>query len=180
MDAERFADLWSLMAAPVGLRRGQQFVYKPPNPAAGAGFTQVIGNSWWERIIGVRFTLSTSVAVANRFGQLSVADADGATLLAATLSTAIAASAADTLNGYQGASSQGTIGGNNANAAIPDVILRPGWSFSLTAFNIDVADQLSAISVWVERYPADWASGTLREDRERLVHELLERAVLGG
>jgi hypothetical protein len=78
----------------------------------------------------------------------------------------------------------GTPGGSAAALAaypqLPDLILRPGWQLELNVPGVQAADQLSAIILLTERYPSDWASGTLAEDTEARIREALAQLLTRG
>lgn len=278
------ADLHTLMGHPPRMRRGNTaFIKGQPNPAAGAGFTYQIGTAYWERILAVTFTLTTSGTPNNRSVTLAVVDADGTTIAsmpaagfvylntvipfvadltgqvpvpaaqsgASTNSvtspgagativtetnmpagvyqigwqvelTGTVAAPADTNNfglfvgsviqaistnnGAVGTYPQPTLqlwvpnGGSVTvkaegaattgavyscqivptqvqtspiRASLPDLVLKSGWSFQIQGTNFAAADQLSAITILTERYPSNWADGSLGSDTEAEVRHLI-------
>jgi hypothetical protein len=60
---------------------------------------------------------------------------------------------------------------------LPDLVLQSGWSFQLLADNMQTGDLFSPVLVMSERYPSDYASGTLaydhREELRQLAAELI-------
>jgi len=121
-------------------------------PAAGAGFIQALDSRWWWRFDSVRFTLTTSAAVANRFVTVDYCDPEGTPWVR---SPALAVQAAGVAQEYDfQARSIGVqgIAGQPMFADLPKVILPPGWQLRINVGAIDVADQLSAIRLYVAKF----------------------------
>jgi hypothetical protein len=53
-----------------------------------------------------------------------------------------------------------------------DLVIKSGWSLQLAVDNIQPADQLGPIYILTERYPSDYASGTLKFDHAEVLREL--------
>lgn len=126
-----------------------------PNPAAGQPLTYTVDGRFYERLIAVTLTLTTSVVVANRFLQFYLQDNNGVTVTSAPGGGVVVASS--TLNpfltydapSYSNGASGGTFG------KIPDVLAPPGWKWVAQVFNMDAADQISGAVLLVQRYPND-------------------------
>lgn len=71
------ADLQTLMSHPPRLRRGHTIDELIATPPAGAGYTYKIGSSYWERIVAVAFSLTTSAAAGARSLAINYAQGDG-------------------------------------------------------------------------------------------------------
>lgn len=146
-----------LLGAPSYAVGWQEPVYLG-NPPAGQGWTYTVGGRYYERVLSVSFTLATSAAVANRFGQLFLEDTNGTVITSVPMAGTIVASSNVNVNlqlrapQYSNASSGGTFG------FIPDLLIPPGWKWVLTVFGQDVADQVSGIVLLVQRYPNDTAA----------------------
>lgn len=153
------------------------------SPVAGAEFvvSPRAGEDW--RIIGIRATLTTSAAVANRVPELVWDDQTtiGAGVAAMTTQPA---SVAVTYNFavMSSAFSTGALAtGAKANVGLPELILPTGYRARSITSLIDVADQWSNISVGFERLDEPpWRNpmlGTVFDDQ--VEHELHSQN-LGG
>jgi hypothetical protein len=88
--SDTIADLHTLMTDPPHLRRGNtRWFREPAPPAAGSSYTYPVSNDYWERIVAVAFTLTTSAAAVNRSVSLVWAD-DGGTAIATVPAVPIA------------------------------------------------------------------------------------------
>lgn len=58
---------------------------------------------------------------------------------------------------------------------LPDITLQAGWQFGLSLSGVQTNDQLSGILFTRERYPSNWADGSLQDDDEDRVRDLLIR-----
>jgi hypothetical protein len=122
-------------------------------PVAGAELSitpQGLG-AW--QILNLLFTLATSAVVANRQVQL-VLD-DGTTTVWRTVANVIQAASLTTT--YQASANVNTqpITGNFFQMQAPQegILLRRGWRLRTITAAIDVADQYSAVSMWVQENP---------------------------
>ena len=121
-------------------------------PAAGADWTTTVpGGEQW-RVLAGRFSLTTSAAAPTRLIQVPIT-VDGIEIFRAVDSTAVPASttrndsiawsAAPTLVGQQ----------NQQNfIQIPLMWLPQGATIASLTLGLDVADQYSAVNLYVERY----------------------------
>lgn len=131
-----------------------------PSPAAGANFVFVSAGLGPLRILALTFTLTTSAAVANRAVSLEVDDATD------TVYRLPAGSVQTTgLTGRYGAA-EGVSAGVAVGLVWPiplpgdGLTLDQGWRLRSVVDNIDVADQLGAIRLYVEEYPSGGFVGT--------------------
>jgi hypothetical protein len=283
------ADIHQLMPRPATLGRGFTRVTAEASPAAGAGFAHTFGPDFWQRVVAVSFTFTTSAAAGNRYPQISYTDANSnliyqmaatpavnggqAVAVAADLGQTAAFPASESASAtgnatavtagqaivtlaltqgdwvinwevifsgttgaaevdncqlqQAGAAVANSINGNSAgqqyvqlaqqvqipaagaamtinaiangtatarynvtivatltgsqlfNPRLPDLVMRPGWAFNVTAAGIQAGDQLSALVTTRERYSSTWADGSLAEDGERMWRLLRDR-LLGG
>jgi hypothetical protein len=65
-------------------------------------------------------------------------------------------------------------------AQLPDLTLMSGWIFRLDVAGIQSADQLSGVTLLVERFSSDYASGLLTADAVAMARELIGEAAGGG
>lgn len=131
------------------------------NPAAGANFSIAVpkGEQW--HVVALHFKLATSAAVANRSAAIQVLGPDGATPITEVGPGAVvqAASLTNVYNFQAGANGTGSQG-NVVNATTGSVIgslpgdlwLTGGCVLQSAVAAIDVADQISSVSAWVEFY----------------------------
>lgn len=61
----------------------------------------------------------------------------------------------------------------------PDLTLEPGWQVQIAVGNIQAGDQLSGISLLVERYSSNFANGGMRDEQERWLRATLSEAASG-
>jgi hypothetical protein len=99
LETGTLADLATLMPAPARMRRGWWDVVKPANPAGGANYTHTVPAQYWERVVGVAATLTTSNSAAPRALSLAYADADAIQFSAVPLIPLMAASSTATVYG---------------------------------------------------------------------------------
>lgn len=108
--------------------------------------------------------------VANVPGSATVVTTVAATTTAFVASPGAASGAAAVYNGGLTAT---PISAAGAYATLPDLVMKSAWKTNLTIIGVQAADQLSAITYLTERYPSNWADGTLREDREAWLRALV-------
>jgi hypothetical protein len=122
-------------------------------PAAGAELSLTAqGLGAWQ-VLGLLFTFTASAVVANR--QISLALDDGTTTIwRATTANVQAAASANTYQLYPQAIATALVAGL-VNLAMPPegLLLRRGWRLRTTTALIDVGDQYSAVSMWVQELP---------------------------
>lgn len=146
-----------LMAAPPGYAVGWLERVLIPNPAAGAAFTYVGDGRYVERLISVRFTLATSAVVANRFPVMRLLDATGRIVMGVWAGGTVAASTTLAVNLAREFSLQSNYGGAEVFGPMVDLVTPPGYSWQLVVQNEDVGDQVSTITLLVQRFPTDTA-----------------------
>ncbi len=120
------------------------------NPAAGADFTITVttGSRW--RVQGIRATLTTGVAVANRTPTLRLRDSSGNIYFVTGNNNLQAASLAFSYS-YGPAVTAAQAGPLDFMAPLPDnTVLGNGFTAVSSTTNIQAADQWSAIQVEVE------------------------------
>lgn len=123
------------------------------NPAAGADWRYTCPGQGIQRVVAMRAVLTTSAAVANRAVALVLSDGtdDFATIPSGA---AIAASQTGVVSSIPGAPTVGAANGPLLLSAPTDgFLLLPGWSLRTATALIDVADQWSAVRLWVVEYP---------------------------
>lgn len=121
-------------------------------PAAGAGAVYTVGGQWVERIVAVSFQLVTSAAVANREPAVQLRDPDANPVYVGASGQVQVASVTTTWGaGPVGGGSPSGAGTRFQTLPLAVVELYPGWQLAIVVASIDVADQLSAIRLMIDR-----------------------------
>lgn len=128
-----------------------------PNPAAGANFAYTVDGRYVERLLSVRFTLVTSAVVANRFPVMRLSDVTGRVVAGVWAGGTIPASTTQIQTLAREFSLQSNYGGTEVFGPLPDWITPPGYTWQSFVQNIDVGDQISAVTLLVNRFPNDAA-----------------------
>lgn len=124
-------------------------------PGAGASATRRIPGETFERLDIIRFQLTTSAVVANRFAMVDVLDGDQNVVCRVPSTGAVAASLTFRFTFIYGLSLVLNGATNEQVFGLPDVLYPPGFTFRIFVGNMDVADQLSNIFATVLRVPSD-------------------------
>lgn len=122
-----------------------------PNPAAGADFRIVVpGDQTW-RVLAVQATLLTTAVVGARVPVLGVTDGNATVL---RVSTAVTQPASNS-TGYCWIPGVGTTTGAGfgvENIPLPlSLTLGAGQTLTCVTINLDVGDQWSAVTAWIEQ-----------------------------
>ena len=132
----------------------------PADPAAGANLVIPRGQERWLQILAVRFTITTSSAVANRFVAVDILGRGNVRAWRFGATAVITAST--TAQEFQFDCAH-TVSEWNTNtpifAPLYPVTLDAGWSAQITVDNIDTADQLNSVRCIVRRFFADGIAG---------------------
>lgn len=135
-------------------REGYWELLEQRNPAAGSAFIFQIPGETWVRLSVVRFTLTTSAAVANRYASVDIRDGDQSVIARFMSPNALAASLT---RGYTFIPEFGgftSSAGNEEIGPLTDAWLFPGSSVRITAANLDAADQISGAFLYTYRAPS--------------------------
>lgn len=126
-----------------------------PAPAAGvAQIVRVTPGETWERVQLARATFTASAAVANRILTAQVIDYAGNVYWETPVAATVVASGIVTVNLAPGVTPVLAASGISV-APIPDVLLQSGWGLRLSGLAVDVTDQWSALTLYLQRYPSD-------------------------
>jgi len=130
------------LAAPPLYRRGIGQLLIGTNPAAGANYTRQVPGDYWERILSLAFTLTTSATAAARTLAMNFLDGDGhiwnqtAIAFGVTQSNTYAAygdlAQVSPIAGGTGLSSEGSVTSPGATATITSVAL-PAGTYQVSA-----------------------------------------------
>lgn len=123
-----------------------------PNPAVATGAVFKLDSRWWWRIRAARFLLATDVNVVARFVTVDYCDMDGTAWIRnpalAVQPASIAAQEYDFANRPFPVSG---IAGVPQFPGLLDVLIPPGWQVQINVSNMQAADQLSAIKLYVDK-----------------------------
>lgn len=128
-----------------------------PNPAAGAEWSYTVDGRYYERLISARWRLTTSAAAGDRAPVFRLADADGNVVTSVAAAGLVAPSTVIDINLFPGLSALSTFTATTTWGFMPDMMIPPGWSWSVVTGSLDAADQESGIVLVVQRYPNDAA-----------------------
>jgi hypothetical protein len=123
-------------------------------PVAGAALTYRIPGETWVIVTIARFTIVASAAVANRYPTVDFLSGDQTAFTRMMSPNALTAGLtrnetfSSDLGGFV------TSAGGEEMGQLPEMVLPPGFRVRITAANLDVADQISAASLYVCRLPS--------------------------
>lgn len=125
------------------------------DPAVGADFSQLMPNNFTYELLGVLYTLATSVTVINRFHRIQILDA-GVILISPTGLNAQTASVNSTASFFQGANDATSGITTQYTAPLPIRLNFPGnLTVRSQIINLQVGDQISGIILtyrkWVDQ-----------------------------
>lgn len=139
---------------PFAYGRGWSEIVYGDQPAAGASFALQIQGAADTRLVSATYRLVTSAAVASREVVVGLDDGNGKLYAregASVLQTA------STTQDYAGGSWRGIAEWNTGTLVfhpLPNLFMEGGHVLRLTVLNIDAADQLSNIVLYLERFPS--------------------------
>jgi hypothetical protein len=133
--------------------RGWPHLKRVPNPAAGLPASIKVPGDRIQRMVVVRATLTASVAVATRGVALQFLDADGVVFGAFSPVGEVVKEGVASFTWAPGGSRSTAIVAGESQSAIPDLLLLPGMSAKVAVSAMDAADQLSAVSFYLEEWP---------------------------
>jgi hypothetical protein len=145
-----------LLGQPYSDGRTSQHTALAKSPAAGSGFSTTLATYDKQRVVFIRFTLTTSSTVADRYVTVDYIGPDG--VAKATDGAAVAVEASTTSQVFAGSLHRGNSEWNNASAVffpLCGIWLEPGTLLQINVANIDTTDQLSNIKVTLDRTPVE-------------------------
>lgn len=123
-------------------------------PAAGANAALTVSGDAWMRVVAARATLTTDANAANRLMALDFIDARGVTRIRNSPATVVTANT--TAQAFQWKPELGSsdfAANTEVNVPLSLRILPPGFIVQFTVVNKQAADQLTLLSLSVERFP---------------------------
>jgi hypothetical protein len=143
------------MLGALGYQVGWQEPVYVPNPAAGQPWSYTVDGRYYVRVLGIRFTFVTDAVVGNRFPQVSLMDTNGATIISARAGGTVVASSTLNVNLALNTSEVANGASGSTWGQLPDLLIPPGWSWSVTLGSLDAGDQFSNVVLLVQRFPND-------------------------
>lgn len=134
----------------------------PAAPVAGAALTLTVPGHTWHRFITIRATFTTDATVANRGPFIAYTDGDGAEWYRAPAPVVIAASSTLTVTWAENLDVNATTSTGFAEAPHTLIKVPSGHHLVVGMSNMDGADQVSGVQLYVERYPTgpmEYAAG---------------------
>lgn len=141
------------LAAPFTVGRVIPEIVPRANPAAGAGLTYTVGGRYWERIVSVDFKLVADANAANRIVSLAYQDQDGREYARAASPFAQTAAITTQYSFFVGGTQFGAAAAAAIGGPLPALFLRPGHKLVLAIAGVQVGDQVSLFTMYVERFP---------------------------
>jgi hypothetical protein len=141
------------LLAPYGWGLGYPDWVDVPQPSAGANASVLVDGTNIVRVLAARARLTTSATVANRFVSLDYVDARSNVRASSGASVAVPASQTNVQHEWDYNRAAGSSGaGAQTSSPLLFTFLPPGFTIRFTVLNIDGTDQLSSLSLWVERF----------------------------
>jgi hypothetical protein len=125
----------------------------PVQPAAGASFIRLVPGITFERNLSVEATFTTSAAVVNRLPFVAYTNGDSIEYYRAPAGAIVAASSVLTVTWSPELDTAVPAGTGVSTGALRAEELPAGYHLVIGLTNIDVADQISAIRLWMKRTP---------------------------
>lgn len=138
---------------PFGYGRGYAEIVFGTAPAAGANFSYLIAGQYSTRILSAVFTLVCDANAANRAVTLDYVTPEGRVWASNGIGAVTVANATQKYSGQIDRSHGEQATGTTYFFAISDLFIDPGNSIAINVANKQVGDQLSAITMVLERFP---------------------------
>lgn len=150
------SDAYSLVAGGLALQPGWEQGVPVPAPAAGvASIGRTVTGVFWERVRLARASFTTSAAVGNRSVSVRILDPNNNVYWESPAAGVVAPSSTVVVNASTLALTVLSASGLQL-VALPDMLLPSGWTFTLLAAGaVDVADQWSALNLFLQQVPSD-------------------------
>lgn len=146
-----------LILGELGFQVGWQERVILPAPAAGAQWAHVTDGRYFERILAMDITFTTSSVVANRYPVVDLVDNNGQVITEFPAGAGILASSTVLAHlAIDGpAYAFGTTGATYGY--MPDILTPPGWAWQSSVGGMDAGDQFTRVALLVQRFPNDAA-----------------------
>lgn len=125
-----------------------------PTPAAGATATYTVPGQYSQRIVAARLSLTTDANAANRLVTLDYVNARGITYVQNGAALVVTANtSAQVFEWHRNRTVSEWAANTLVWAPLLDVFLPPGFRVVFNVANIQVADAISGLRLWVEDFP---------------------------
>lgn len=141
------------LTGPVTYGRGWHRLERLANPAAGANAVHLVPGGRIQRLLVARATLTAGEAAAERKPALKLLDADGTAWAVFGPSGTVAAKGVQETTWAADLGYAVTAASGEAQIGIPALLLSPGMKVEIAVGAIAEADQLSAVSLYLEEWP---------------------------
>lgn len=138
---------------PFNLGPGTVEEFTITNPGAGNAASRIVGNGYYERLLGVNFSITTSAVANTRVPRVVYQDGDQTEMFSAISGFGLVASSTCTYSCLLACTTSPAISGLRATICLPPVILAQGFRFVLTFTPGDGGDVITLIRGLVERFP---------------------------
>jgi hypothetical protein len=125
----------------------------PANPGAGATLTVLVPGHTFQRFLSVRFTLTASVAVANRVPFVAYTNGDGLEYYRAIGGAPITAGLTVICTFSPDLDTNAQVAAGAIEGPLLPEALPPGYHLVVGATALDAADQVSGVALWTRRHP---------------------------
>lgn len=127
-------------------------------PASATDFTYRVPGETYARLEIIRFKLAASAVAGSRFPGLQFLDGDGNDFADIYSLSGIAANATVDLTLSTSVATDNYPTAGFGHGSIPDILMRPGFSWKLDNLGAQAGDQFSHIYLFICFYPSgDWA-----------------------
>jgi hypothetical protein len=136
----------------------------PTNPAAGAQLSVTVQGEWAVRVLAARATLTTDANVANRLVSLDFVNSRGTTLVRNGASVLVTANTSN--QAFEWGSNRALAEWNTGTPVwVPllPLFLDPGFTLKFAVDSIQATDQLSSVSLVLEKWPTGPRGTTSRD-----------------
>lgn len=132
------------------------------DPAVATKFEMVKMPGWHWRLRALKFRLTSDANAVNRYARINFREDSGMDPFFVTSNTAQAASVFRDYSFICGGSSLDSVSVNDIQVPMPyDLHFPDNFMFEIVIYNIQVGDQLSAISIYYDRWPESTVAPTL-------------------
>jgi len=123
-------------------------------PAAGATQTVTVPGEYYYRLVAARLLITTDANVANRLVTLDYLNARGTTYLQNGAGVVVTANTSAQVFQWDANRTSGEWAANTPIfAPLSSVFLPPAFVIKFNVLNIQAADAISGLRLWVEKFP---------------------------
>lgn len=124
------------------------------SPSAGSNASVIVDGAWNARILAARATLTTDSNAANRVVTLDYLDARGNVRASSgSAAVVVASTTGQVINWLTGVGGGSSAANSPTWCSLLSIFLYPAMQVRFTVVGIQAGDQLSGLSLWVEKFP---------------------------